>query len=110
MIKVTVMYPDTEGSTFDWEYYLERHIPLVCQRLASALKGAAVDRGLAGDDPGSRPPFIALVHLLFDSVEEFLEAFEPHEKEIMGDILNYTNIRPTTQISEVVNITSDLAE
>ena len=40
-------------------------------------------------------------HLLFDSVEAFLQAFAPHADAIVGDITNYTNTQPTIQISEV---------
>jgi uncharacterized protein (TIGR02118 family) len=61
----------------------------------------AVEQGLAGAEPGSPPPFLALGHLLFDSVEAFQTAFAPHDQVIMADIPNYTNTQPTLQISEV---------
>jgi uncharacterized protein (TIGR02118 family) len=35
-------------------------------------------------------------------VEAFQAAFGPHAKEILGDIRNYTDLKPVTQISEVV--------
>lgn len=47
------------------------------------------------------PPYVALGHLLFDSVEAFQTSFGPHVQEIMADIPNYTNTEPTIQISEV---------
>jgi len=40
-------------------------------------------------------------HLDFESVEAFQTAFGPHAQAIMGDILNYTDLQPTIQISEV---------
>ena len=36
MIKVTVMYPYTEGARFDHAYYRDRHMPMVKARLGSA--------------------------------------------------------------------------
>lgn len=39
--------------------------------------------------------------LLFDSVEDFQNAFGPHAAEITGDIPNYTDTTPVIQISEV---------
>jgi uncharacterized protein (TIGR02118 family) len=101
MIKVSVLYPYSDGSSFDMAYYLEKHMPMVRQKLGSALKGMAVDQGLAGGAPGSPPIHIAAGHLFFDSVEAFQGAFGPHTKEIMGDIPNYTKIQPVLQISDV---------
>ena len=40
-------------------------------------------------------------HLLFDSIEAFRHAFDPHAEAIVGDIPNYTDTQPTIQISDV---------
>jgi len=101
MIKVSVLYPNTEGSKFDMDYYCRSHIPMVREKLGAACKGAAVEHGMSGATPGSRPGFIAMGHLYFESVEEFQTAFGPHAQVIMADIPNYTDIQPTIQISEV---------
>lgn len=101
MIKVSVLYPNNAGSKFDMEYYLAKHMPMVRQKLAPTLRGSAVEQGLAGMQPGSPPAYLAMGHLLFDSVEAFQKAFEPHAQAIVGDIPNYTNAQPTIQISEV---------
>jgi uncharacterized protein (TIGR02118 family) len=102
MIKVSVLYPDGEGKTFDHDYYRESHMPMVARVVGEALKGYHIERGVAGGTSDSPPPFLALGHLLFDSVEAYDAAFGPHAKEIMADIPNYTDIRPTLQISHVV--------
>lgn len=101
MIKVSVMYPNNEGSTFDMTYYCDTHIPMVRQKLRAALKGVSVEQGIGGAEPGSPAPYLALGHLLFESVEAFQTSFGPHAQEIEGDIPNYTNTQPTIQISEV---------
>ena len=101
MIKVSVFYPNNEGSKFDIDYYCNRHMPMVRQKLGTACKGAAVEQGIAGPTPGSRPAFVAMGHIYFDSVEAFQTAFGPHADAIMGDIPNYTDIQPTLQISDV---------
>jgi hypothetical protein len=36
MIKVSVLYPDGPGATFDMGYYLNRHIPMVRAKLGAA--------------------------------------------------------------------------
>jgi uncharacterized protein (TIGR02118 family) len=71
------------------------------QRKVPACKGVAAEKGLGGAEPGSKPAYIALGHLLFDSLEAFQTGFGPHAAEILADIPNYTNTRPIIQISEI---------
>ena len=101
MVKVSFFYPDTEGSTFDFNYYCNTHIVLSKQRLAPALKSLSVDYGLSSVMPDSKPPFHAIGHLLFDSIEAFYEAITPHIEELKEDVRNYTNVEAIIQISEV---------
>lgn len=101
MIKVSVLYPNGEGSKFNMEYYCIRHIPMVRQKLGAACKGIAVEQGLGGPEPGTSAPFAALGHLLFESLEIFQAAFGPHAEAFEQDISNFTNIQPIIQISSV---------
>jgi uncharacterized protein (TIGR02118 family) len=102
MIKVSVLYPKSDNSHFDINYYRDTHMTLVRQKLGSACKRTAIESGLAGGTPGEAPAFIAMGHLYFDSVTDFETAFGPHAEEILGDIPNFTNVQPTVQISEVI--------
>jgi uncharacterized protein (TIGR02118 family) len=101
MIKVYVMYPNQAGGTFDMDYYLTKHMPMVSDRLGSALKTMTVDYGVAGGQPGTEAANHVITALGFDSVETYQGAFLPHAAEIQGDIPRFTNIAPTVQISEV---------
>src|SRR4051794_11727845 len=101
MIKVSVMYPNGKGSSFDIAYYCDKHMPMVRRKLGPALKSLAIEQGIAGGEPGSAPAYLAFGHLYFDTVEAFQSAFGPHAAEILGDIPNYTNTQPLLQISEV---------
>ena len=101
MIRVSVLYQNSEGKKFDMGYYCNQHIPMVKQKLGAACRRVDVDQGLSGAQPGSQPAFVAIAHLLFDSVDSFRKAFGPHADTIMGDIPNYTDIQPTIQINEV---------
>ena len=93
MIRLTVFYPKSEGSTFDHEYYRNNHVPLVGK---TWNVGGEIDKGING-------PHEAAVHFFFESMDQF-QAAMAHEgtKEIMADVANYTNITPQMQISEVV--------
>jgi uncharacterized protein (TIGR02118 family) len=100
MIKVSVFYPNSAGATFDMAYYTSKHLPML-QKKVPSCKGIAAEKGVAGATPGSQPTYIAIAHLLFDSVESFESGFGPHAPEILADVPNYTNTRPVIQISEI---------
>jgi uncharacterized protein (TIGR02118 family) len=99
MIKLSVMYPNGDGATFDMEYYCKSHIPLVRESVGASLKDVVVDQGIG--EPESPAPFLAMGHLMFDSLEELQSALDVHGPKLMADIPNYTNTRPTIQISEI---------
>jgi uncharacterized protein (TIGR02118 family) len=77
-------------------------MPLVKARLGDACKFYTVDRGRAGGGPGVPATYTAMCHFFCDSVEAFQAGFDPHAKEILGDIPNYTDLEPIIQISEVL--------
>src|ERR1700746_1829892 len=97
----SVLYPNTAGCKFDMAYYLERHMPMVQQKLGPACKRMAVEEGIAGGAPGLPAAYVAMGHLYFDSTDAFQAAFAPHAQAILADIPNYTNTQPTIQISQV---------
>jgi len=101
MIKVSVMYPNSADVRFDIDYYCNTHLPFVVGLLGDALKGGAVDYGLGGGAPGESPPYVAMGHMTFDSIEEFQAAFGPNTEVIMADLPNFTNTQPQIQISEI---------
>ncbi|TMQ18585.1 MAG: EthD family reductase [Deltaproteobacteria bacterium] len=101
MIKVTILYPNAPSATFDMQYYVTHHLPMVRDRCAPACHGIAAEGGVAGAEPGSQAPYIAVGHLTFDSLAAFQKAFTPHAPEILADVPNYTNTRPIIQISEI---------
>jgi uncharacterized protein (TIGR02118 family) len=102
MITVSVLYPATEGASFDHDYYRDKHIPLIEERLGDALKGVRIEKGV-GNGMGGDPPFVAGVHMLFDSMDAFGSAMAPHGAELAGDMQNYTTVSPVMQVSEVVS-------
>ena len=101
MIRMSVLYPASDGHKFDMDYYLRTHIPLFRNRMGAAMKDIRVEQGVNGPMPGSPAPFVAMVHATFDSAEALQAAYLPHAAEIQGDVPNYTTIQPLIQISEV---------
>jgi len=102
MIKVSIIYPNGPGARFDHDYYRNQHLPLIQRRMGAALKYYSIDRGLRGATPDAPAPYVAMCHLLCDSVEAYESAYGPHVQEIRADIRNFTNQTPVRQISDVV--------
>jgi uncharacterized protein (TIGR02118 family) len=92
MIKVSVLYPKSEGTTFDMEYYRDTHMAIVDRTMKPAKW--EIDAGTDG-------PYVAMGHLFFDSMDALGAAFG-EAAESQADIPNFTNATPEIQISEVV--------
>jgi len=97
MIRVSILYPRAEGTTFDIDYYVNSHMPLVQRECGEALKGVGVDEGMGGDNPA---PYYAVGYLMFDSVNDFFTSIAG-ATETRDDMGNFTNTTPQLQISEV---------
>jgi uncharacterized protein (TIGR02118 family) len=103
MVRVSVYYTGGEGKRFDLDYYTNKHMKLVRDRLGSfGCLRTEVDKGIAGGAPGAPAPYVAVGHVYFDSLDGFQKGMGQHGKEILGDVPNYTNIQPQIQISEIV--------
>ena len=70
MIKVTILYPNGEGKTFDMNYYITKHMPLVAKLLGDSLKTLTIDKGLAARTPDTPVPYLAIGHLYFETITE----------------------------------------
>lgn len=100
MITVSVTYPATEGSKFDLAYYQSHHMPMVRELWGQCgLTEETYLRGTAA--PGGGPAPVHLMALLtFSSADAFAEAGRLHGKAIMGDIKNFTDVRPVVTLNE----------
>lgn len=101
-IKVSVLYPGGNNKSFDMDYYLNKHVPMVSDLLGDAMIGATIEKGLAGGSPNAHAPYAAMGNIYFSSMESFQNSFGPHAETIMGDAPNYTDSEPVIQISEVL--------
>ena len=103
MIKVSVFYLNEEGKKFDHGYWTTTHLNLVQSLLGPmGLVNGEMEKGVSGTDPNDPPQFIAVAHLYFNTVDEVHAAFMAHAGAIIGDISNYTEIKPQFQISETL--------
>jgi uncharacterized protein (TIGR02118 family) len=100
MIQLNIVYPKTEDAQFDWDYYLNTHMPMSIRLQGMALRSVTIGKGLEGIE-AAPVAYVALTTMLYDSVDAFMEAFMPRAEILQGDMKNYTNIQPVIQFSEV---------
>jgi hypothetical protein len=60
MIDVTIMWSNAVDATFDHDYYLQKHIPMLGELLGDKLKKVEVASGIGGLEPGAPPPYVAI--------------------------------------------------
>lgn len=94
-VKVLVVYPNDEGATFNMDYYLSTHMPLVTEKWKQyGLKGWEVIQFAGGPD-GSKPQFSTQATLIWDNKDDFFKAVgAPETKDVMEDISNFSNKQP----------------
>jgi len=94
MIRLSVLYPKTEGASFDHDYYRDKHVPLAVKTWG--LDGAEIDKGVDG-------PYVAAVHFRFESLQAMQAAMgAAGTGDVIADVANYTTIQPVMQTSEIV--------
>jgi uncharacterized protein (TIGR02118 family) len=96
------MYPN-DGGRFDMDYYINKHMALVHKLLDPyGLVRAEVDKGIGTAEPGAPAPYVAVAHLIFNSVEDIQKGLGAHDPDLAADVPNYTEIKPQFQISEII--------
>jgi uncharacterized protein (TIGR02118 family) len=97
MYWVTILYPNKEGAKFDFNYYVNKHIPLTSMVFGHGiqiLKGVASPLGPA--------PFLCTCRIPTKSLEEFVAKMNEQGAALTADIPNYTNVEAVIQFEEVL--------
>jgi uncharacterized protein (TIGR02118 family) len=96
MIRVSVLYP--RPGKFDFDYYARKHMQLVHKLLDPyGLVKSEVDKGM------ETAPFVAMGHLIFKTIEEMQRGLQAHDSKLAADLVNFTDIQPQFQISEILD-------
>lgn len=102
MIRVVVLYPQSNGNWFNMEYYKKNHIPLVKNLLEPyGMEKFEFDAGLAGMNGPA--PYFAIAYLIFKTPEHFQKGFAIHGKTLTDDMPNYTN-DAIIQVGEMIPV------
>ncbi len=87
MLVVTILYPKSDDSSFDMDYYTSTHMPLFAEVLGDACQGW----GAATVEDGK---YHAVGWAMVESKDAFDAAMASGGAKVMGDIPNYTSAAP----------------
>jgi uncharacterized protein (TIGR02118 family) len=102
LVKVSIMYPFSEGKTFNMEYYETKHMPMVAAFLGSNLVKYTIEKGVASGIPNQPLPYMAIGVFYVKSLSDYQAAIGPNRDAIRADFANYTNVAPVILVSEVI--------
>ena len=99
---VSVMYPNVEGATFDLDYYLQSHMPMVMRRFSPyGMRGWRVVK-VVGTPSGEAPSFSVVATLEFTDVDAFHAALKADGEAVLADVPHFSNKSPTFLIGDHV--------
>ena len=97
---VTVLYPNVADATFDMDYYLTRHMPLVMERFgAHGMSGWRVVRFAGAPE---RTPFSVMATLDFGSLESIRAALSAEGGPVLADVPNFSDQKPVLMMGDAV--------
>ena len=82
MINIASIYEKMDDYHFDFDYYLNIHMPMSIEILSNAegFKGVKVERGIDISNTIDST-YVAMCHYYFDTLENFMAAFIPHAEK-----------------------------
>ena len=94
MISVHIIYPRTEDSTLDMDYYIGSHMPMLADKVGDACQSWGATEIEKGD-------IAAIGWVLIESQEVWDATLADHGAAIIGDVPNYTNVQPQLVVGNV---------
>jgi uncharacterized protein (TIGR02118 family) len=99
-VSLQVLYPVSDDSHFDHDYYTATHIPLVGEHMGAHIESTSISKGLAGG-PDVPAGFYEVATMVFESMEKLQGALEV-AGPVLADIPKFTNSEPKMLIGEVI--------
>lgn len=97
---VTVLFPKTPDATFDMDYYVGQHMPMVLEKFTPyGCKGWRVARILENAQGGDLP-FQVVCTMEFETPDQPKEAFAKEGKDV-GNVDKFTNVKPVVMFADV---------
>ena len=102
MIRITLIYRDSEGAHFDLDYYVNQHVEMSKRLLSDCgLFSIEVQRRVRTLD-GGELDVLCISHVDFKTEDGLSKALKIHGADLMADFPNYTNIDPDIYVCRVL--------
>ncbi|SON57352.1 EthD protein [Hartmannibacter diazotrophicus] len=99
-VSLQVIYPIKDGTTFNYDYYVETHLPLVGEHMGKYIQSTLVTKGVAGG-PNVPPGIYAIATIVFAD-KQAMDAALGAAGPVLADIPNFTNSEPQMLIGDVI--------
>jgi len=100
---MTVLYPNGDDVTFDFDYYRDKHLTLIMDLYGASISRFELRKGLPGPD-GSKPMYVATIGIWIADMDAFAAAGELHTQTLIDDVPNFTNTFPVIQAEELYGL------
>jgi uncharacterized protein (TIGR02118 family) len=100
---ITVLYPNGDDVTFDYDYYRDKHLTLIMDLYGESIRRFELRKGLPGPD-GSKPMYVATISIWIADIDAFAAAGELHTQTLIDDVPNFTNTTPVFQTEELYGL------
>ena len=99
---ITVLYENVDDATFDLDYYMAKHMPLVDAKFKPfGLEGWRVLKAV-GTPFGGKPAYSIIANLEFATADQFRAAVAAEGGPVFGDVPNFSNKDPVVVIADLV--------
>lgn len=99
-VSLQVIYPISDGTHFDYDYYASTHMDLVGKHMGPHIQSTLVTKGLAGG-PDTPPATYAVASIVFAD-QAAMDAAMADSAPVMADLPNFTDVKPQILVGEVI--------
>jgi uncharacterized protein (TIGR02118 family) len=97
---ITVLYPAKGNEAFDYQFYLQRHVPRIVDILGKSLQRLEVRRGQPAPD-GSPPTYAAVISIWIADWDAYGRAMAARAQELIDEVPKFAQAMPVIQTDEV---------
>ena len=98
---MTIVYQNGPDVRFDFDYYVNTHMPLIMRLYGKSISRFELRRGQPGAD-GAPPPYVATISIWIADGKAFDEAQVQHQAGLRADVPKFTNAVLIAQRDRIV--------